>query len=131
MQSGIDEELRKFQGTWRQVRCEADGVLNPPDGFGSQPLTTFSGNTYVVTLPDGTMVIEGTFTLDLTQEPKAVNWTDTCGTDRLKTFPAIYAFHGDQLTFCAADEGMERPKVFQTRAGDTLRVHQRVSGPLV
>lgn len=131
MQSCIDEELRKFQGTWRQVRCEADGVANPPDEFGSQPLTTFSGNTYVVTLPDGEIAIEGTFTLDPSQEPKAVNWTDTCGTDRLKTFPAIYAFHEDQLIFCAANEGMERPKVFQTRVGDTLRVHQRVSRPVV
>lgn len=75
MQSGIDEELAKFQGTWRQVRCEADGVVNPADEFGPQPLTTFTGNHYVVTLPDGTMVIEGTFTLDPSQEPKAVNWT--------------------------------------------------------
>lgn len=131
MQSGIDEELEKFQGTWRQVRCEADGVVNPADHFGPQPLTTFTGNHYVVSLPDGTMVIEGTFTLDPSQEPKAVNWTDTCGADRLKTFPAIYAFQGDQLMFCAADEGMARPRVFQTRVGDTLRVHQRVSGPAV
>ena len=52
MQSRIDEELRKFQGTWRQVRCEADGVANPPDEFGSQPLTTFSGNTYVAYTAD-------------------------------------------------------------------------------
>lgn len=131
MQSTVDEELRKFQGTWRQTRCEADGIQNPTDEFGSQPLTEFSGNTYVVTLPDGTVVIEGTFTLDPTQEPKAVNWTDTCGADSQKTFPAIYAFNDDQLVFCAADEGMERPKVFQTQVGHTLRVHQRVNGPLV
>lgn len=126
MQSRVEEELSKFQGTWRQTRCEADGVQDPSDEFGSQPLTTFSGNTYVVTLPDGTVVIEGTFTLDPTQEPKAVNWTDTCGTDREKTFPAIYVFEGEQLIFCAADEGMQRPKEFRTRPGDTLRVHQRV-----
>ena len=131
MQSSVDEELRKFQGTWRQIRCEADGIANPPDEFGSQPLTVFAGNTYVVTLPDGTVVIEGTFTLDPTQEPKAVNWTDTCGADSLKTFPAIYSFNDDQLIFCAADEGMERPKVFQTHVGHTLRVHQRVTEPLV
>jgi uncharacterized protein (TIGR03067 family) len=122
----VDEEIAKFQGTWRQIKCEADGVANPPDEFGSEPLTNFAGNTYVVSLPDGTIVIEGTFTLDPSQEPKAVDWTDTCGTDKEKTFPAIYAFDGDQLTFCAADEGMERPKMFTTRVGDTLRVHRRV-----
>ena len=123
----VEKEIAKFQGTWRQVKCEADGVSNPPDEFGSEPLTTFSGNTYVVSLPDGTVVIEGIFSLDPSQEPKAVNWTDTCGTDKEKTFPAIYVFEGDRLIFCAADEGMERPKVFETRIGDTLRVHQRVS----
>lgn len=127
MQSHIDEELRKFQGTWRQIRCEADGIDDPSDEFGSQPLTTFAGATYVVTHADGTTILEGTFTLDPTQEPKAVNWTDTCGADSEKTFPAIYAFEGDWLVFCAADHGMDRPKVFRTRAGETLRVHQRVS----
>jgi uncharacterized protein (TIGR03067 family) len=124
--STVDEEISKFQGTWRQTKCEADGVTNPPDEFGSEPLTTFTGNTYVVTLADGTVVLEGTFKLDLTQEPKALDWMDTCGPDRGKTLPAIYAFEGDQLIFCVADQGMERPKVFQTRIGDTLRVNQRV-----
>lgn len=125
--SSMDSEIAKFQGTWRQIKCEADGVASPPDEFGSEPLTTFTGNTYVVSLPDGTIVIEGIFSLDPSQEPKAVNWTDTCGTDKEKTFPAIYVFEGDRLIFCAADEGMERPQVFKTRIGDTLRVHQRVS----
>lgn len=126
LQSLIDDEISKFQGTWRQIRSVADGVANPPDEFGAAPITTFTGNTYVVRLADGTVVIEGTFTLDPRQEPKAVDWTDTCGADREKTFPAIYAFDGDQLIFCAADEGMDRPSEFHTRLGDTLRVHQRV-----
>lgn len=126
MQARIDEELRKFQGTWVQIRCEADGVENPPDEFGDQPLTTFSGNTYVVTLPDGKVVLEGHFTIDPSREPSAVDWTDTCGTDRNRTFPAIYAFNGDQLMFVAADEGRERPKVFRSGRGETLRVHRRI-----
>ena len=125
--NSMDNEIAKFQGTWRQIKCVADGVENPQDEFGSEPLTTYTGNTYVVSLPDGTVVIEGIFSLDPSQEPKAVNWTDTCGADKEKTFPAIYAFEGDLLIFCAADEGMQRPKIFETRIGDTLRIHQRVS----
>lgn len=128
LSTALQAEIAKFQGTWRQIRCESDGVINPQDEFGSEPLTTFAGNTYVVRLPDGTVVLEGCFTIDTTQVPKAVDWTDTCGADREKTFPAIYAFDGDQLIFCAADQGMERPKEFNTRIGDTLRVHERVSG---
>lgn len=122
----ITEELAKFQGTWRQLSCEADGIIDPPDEFGSAPITTFAGNTYLVTLADGTVVLAGTFTLDPTQEPKAVDWTDNCGADKEKTFPAIYAFEGNRLIFCAADEGMERPKEFRTRVGDTMRVHERI-----
>lgn len=121
-----EEEIRKFHGTWVQIRCEADGIANPQDEFGSSPRATFAGNTYVVTDADGAIIIEGTFTLDPTQEPKAVDWTDTCGSDTGKTFPAIYAFDGDQLMFSAADEGMDRPKLFQTRPGETLRVHRRL-----
>lgn len=123
----IADELAKFEGTWRQVSCEADGICDPPDEFGTEPITTFAGNTYVVTLRDGTIVLAGTFRLDLAQEPKAVDWTDTCGADREKTFPAIYAFEGNRLIFCAADEGMERPTEFRTRVGDTMRVHERIS----
>ena len=69
----INEEIAKFQGAWIQIRSEADGITNPEDEFGANPLTTFVGNTYVVTLPDGTIVINGYFTLDPIQEPKAVN----------------------------------------------------------
>lgn len=121
------EEMKKFQGTWRQILCEADGVKSPPDECGAEPVTTFTDDTFVVTRQDGSVVIKGTFVLDPTREPKEIDYTDTFGADAGKTFPAIYRFDGDQLTFCAADMGMDRPKVFRTRAGDTLRVHRRVA----
>jgi len=122
----IDDELKIFQGKWRQVKCEANGITDPPDEFGSNPITTFHGNSYVVTHPDGTVVIRGEFTLDPSATPKAIDWTDTAGADKGKTFLSIYHFEGDCLMFCAADEGMERPKTFHTRIGDTLRIHQRI-----
>lgn len=123
----VRDEMRAFQGTWRQTYCEADGVANPPDECGSEPSVTFAGDTFVVSRADGTVVIKGTFAIDPTQEPKAIDYTDTFGADAGKTFPAIYTMEGDELVFCAADEGMDRPKVFRTRIGDTLRVHRRVA----
>ena len=92
--------------------------------YAGQSLGTFSGNTFVVWRADGTIVIEGTFALDPTREPKTVDWTDTFGTDAGKTFPAIYALDGDQLIFCAGDEG-RRPTEFRTGKGEVLRIHQR------
>lgn len=120
------EEMKKFQGNWRQIAYEKDGVKEPPlDELGWEPRTTFAGDTFVVTLADGTIAIKGTFKLDPTQEPKAVDWTDHFGADAGKTFLAIYTLEGDRLVFCAADEGQERPTEFRTRPGEVLRVCQR------
>jgi uncharacterized protein (TIGR03067 family) len=121
----IAEEMSKFQGTWKQVTWEKDGITEPAQEQGWEPRATFVGNTFVVTLADGSIAIKGTFKLDPTRNPKAVDWTDTFGPDAGKTFPAIYCLDGDRLVFCVADEGEERPTEFRTRPGLVLRVNQR------
>jgi uncharacterized protein (TIGR03067 family) len=119
-------EMDKFQGVWRQVAYERDGVKEPQDDEqGWQPRTTFEGNSFVVTIADGSTPIRGTFKLDPTQEPKAVDYTDTFGADAGKTFLAIYYFDGDQMGFCAAAAGLPRPTAFETKVGQVLRVNQR------
>ena len=50
---GIEEELKKFQGTWNQVGYERDGLREPPDEQGWEPITTFVGKEFLVTLADG------------------------------------------------------------------------------
>jgi uncharacterized protein (TIGR03067 family) len=125
LSAAIAEEMAKFQGTWRQTAYEKDGVLDPPDEQGWDPRVTFTGDTFVVTLADGSTAIKGTFKVDPTQEPKTVDWTDTFGPDAGNTFPAIYSLDGDRLVFCAADEGQERPTEFRTRTGQVLRVIRR------
>jgi len=121
----IAKEMENFQGTWRQIAHERDGVAAPPDERGWEPRVTFTGDTFVVTLADGSTAIKGTFKLDPTREPKAVDWTDTVGPDAGKTFLAIYSLEGDRLVFCAADEGQERPTAFRAGPGQDLRVSQR------
>jgi uncharacterized protein (TIGR03067 family) len=123
----VAEELEKFQGTWRQVAHERDGVADPPDERGWEPRVTFRGDTFVVTLADGSTPIKGTYKVDPTREPKALDLTDTFEADAGKTFLAIYALEGDRLTFCAADAGQERPTEFRTRPGQDLRVSRRES----
>jgi uncharacterized protein (TIGR03067 family) len=120
----VAREMEKFQGTWRQIAHERDGVPDPPDERGWEPRVTFAGDTFVVTLADRTTAIKGTFRLDPTQEPKAVDWTDTFGPDAGKTFLAIYSLEGDRLVFCAAAEGHERPTEFRAGPGQDLRVSQ-------
>src|SRR4051794_25285969 len=126
--AAVAKEMEKFQGTWRQTAHERDGVADPPDERGWDPRVTFTGDTYEVTLADGSTAIRGTYQLDPTTEPKAVDWTDTFGPDVGKTFLAIYALEGDRLVFCAADEGRERPTEFRAGPGQDLRVSRR-EGP--
>lgn len=121
----ITEEIKKLQGTWKQIACEKDGVADSADELGWEPKSTFTDDTFVVTLADGRIVIQGNFKLDPTREPKTIDWTDTFGEDAGKTFLAIYSLENDRLIFCAADEGQERPTEFRTRLGQVLRVCQR------
>ena len=121
----VAEEMEKFQGTWRQIAHERDGVADPPKERGWEPRVTFTGDTFVVTLADGSTPIKGTFKVDPTREPKALDLTDTFGADAGKTFLAIYALEGDRLIFCAADARQERPTDFRTQPGQDLRVSQR------
>ena len=123
--NAVAREMEKFQGTWRQIAHERDGAPDPPDERGWEPRVTFAGDTFVVTLADGTTAIKGTFKVDPTQEPKAVDWTDTFGPDAGKTFLAIYILEGDRLVFCAAAAGHERPTEFRAGPGQDLRVCQR------
>jgi len=121
----MSEDRKRFQGAWKQIGYERDGVKEPRDEQGWEPRSTFTGDRFVVTLADGRTVIEGTYKLDPTQVPKALDLTDTFGPDAGLTFLAIYSLEGDLLTFCAADAGMERPTEFTTRPGQVLRVSRR------
>jgi uncharacterized protein (TIGR03067 family) len=125
LSDAITEELKRLQGTWKQIAYERDGVTEPLDERGWDPRVTFTGDVFVVTLADGSIPIKGTFRLDPTREPKTIDWMDTIGEDAGKTLLAIYSLEGDQLVFCAAYPGLERPTEFRTRQGQVLRVSQR------
>jgi uncharacterized protein (TIGR03067 family) len=121
----ITEEMKKFQGKWKQIAYERDGVTEPVDEPGWEPRVTFTADEFVVTLADGSIPIKGTYQLDPTREPKTVDWTDSIGEDAGKTLLAIYSLDGDRLVFCAAYPGHDRPTEFRTRPGQVLRVNQR------
>src|ERR1043165_9849063 len=121
----IENELKRFQGIWTQVAYERDGVKEPLDEEGWDPITTFTGSEFVVTLADGSIPIKGTFRIDPTRNPKTVEWMDTIGEDAGQTLLAIYALEDDRLIFCAAYPGLERPREFRARPGQVLRVFRR------
>ena len=124
----LEREIAKFQGNWKQIGYERDGVREPIDDEKDwEPHTTFNGNLFVVEIADGSIPIRGSFKLDPTRDPKAIDYTDTHGADAGKTFLAIYSLDGNKLIFCAASEGQERPTEFKTKSGEVLRTFQRAS----
>lgn len=115
-------DLAALQGIWKQVAVEVDGIANPPEEFSAPgTLTTISGTHFAVHAPDGTLLLEGDFTLDQTADPMRVNWVDTMGPDAGKLLPAIYRLDGDDFVFNAADDGAPYPTAFQTAQGQTMR----------
>jgi uncharacterized protein (TIGR03067 family) len=119
-------DFSALQGAWEQVALEVNGISNPPDEYSvSRALTTFSGSHFAVRTTEGALLLEGTFTLDSSVTPKAINYLDSMGPDKGKTLPAIYSLEGDRLVFVAADEGAPRPTRFRTGRGQTMRTFVR------
>ncbi len=116
------QDVAALQGSWEQVALEVDGISNPPDDL-SPPgmVTTFRNNHFAVHTAEGVVLLEGSFALDASADPKAITWIDAIGPDAGKQLPAIYQLEGDTFTFIAADEDAPRPTVFRTGAGQTMR----------
>ena len=119
-------DLALLQGTWRQVRFEENGLIDPPDSHGAEgAITTISGTAFHVGAPCGTTLLEGVFTLAAATNPKAIDWIDGIGPDAGKVLPAIYTLSADCFVFAAADAGLPRPKDFAGGPGITIRAFVR------
>ena len=122
-------DLQKLQGSWRQVRFEENGIVDPPDTHSApDAILTIDGHRFHVGVPGQETILEGNFAMDAQSFPKAITWIDAIGEDAGKPLPAIYELSETCFTFIAADEGMPRPTDFQGGKGLTLRSLMRV-GP--
>ena len=125
MEKFTEDEYQKFSGFWVQTGCNSDGIENPIESYGVFPTVKFINNQFFVTNAAGQTVIEGTFSVNPYAAPKEIDWTDTYGEDAGKTFPAIYEISEEKLAFCVANEDMERPNGFESKAGHTVRFFKR------
>ena len=120
------EDVAALQGQWEQVALEVDGISNPQDEFSaSGTLSRFDGNRFMVHAANGTLLLEGAFSLDASTNPKSVDWIDATGPDKGKRLPAIYRLDGDHFVFVAGNEGAARPSEFRTSPGQTMRSFRR------
>lgn len=108
------QEAKKLEGRWMGVLVEHKGK---PVGLGKWTLV-IKGEKYTLKGPkvnEKEMTEEGTFKLNPTQKPKAVDLTPVNG--RGETRLGIYELDGDRATACFAGIGSKnRPKDLATKA---------------
>jgi uncharacterized protein (TIGR03067 family) len=116
------KDLEKMQGDWACEAMERDGFKFPDEAAQSY-FRTVKDNSYTVSRYRKAAG-KGTFKLDTTKTPRAMDITPAAGG---KPILAIYKIEGDTFTMCYAMPGGERPKEFATKAdsGHTLAVWKR------
>jgi uncharacterized protein (TIGR03067 family) len=112
-----EQEAKKLEGTWKVVSSERDGK---PDEAAKNAVTTFqAGGKLTVKYADGSGG-NGTYTLDPSKDPKAIDLVIDFGAHKGMTFPGIYLLEGDTLKVCRAEPGKDRPTEFATKADSGL-----------
>jgi uncharacterized protein (TIGR03067 family) len=111
------EQARKeLQGTWTATKAERDGKA-AEDVVGHQ--LTFTGDRFQLRSRDGKPLYEGTFRVDPSTKPAAIDFEHTGGALKGKAWKGIYALDGDTLTTCDNGPNLEkgRPAAFEAKAG--------------
>ena len=106
-----------LHGSWTATEAERDGKA-ATDVVGHR--LTFTGDRFDIRSKDGrTVVYTGTFRTDQNAKPASIDFVNTEGTDKGKTWRGIYAFDGDTLTTCdnAPDVAKARPTAFEAKSG--------------
>jgi uncharacterized protein (TIGR03067 family) len=119
------EELAKLAGTWQHVSAEKDGRSAPEDRVKAHTLV-ITGDHYAVRM-NGKTIEEGTFYIDPSRKPKAIDAYPTEG----KVLKGIYEIgEDDTIRACFTHPGSDamRPTEFSTTkgTGHVLQVAKRV-----
>jgi len=111
------DDAKLVQGNWKPVTAELAG--QPMAGAVLKTISLKLDNgkyeVFVGTEPD-----RGTYTLDLSTQPKGMTINGTEGPNQGRTFPCIYELKGDTLRICYDLSGAKRPTEFKTLAGTKL-----------
>ena len=121
----VDEEIAKWQGTWKAVSMEHDGKSTPPEKLQPIKLTVEGANYH---FQNGEFSERGAYKFDPKHVPKTLDIVVGEGPDKGKVYLVIYKVEGDRLTICLESANKSRPKQFTGKAdtGCVLEEWQRV-----
>jgi RNA polymerase sigma-70 factor (ECF subfamily) len=125
-QDEVKKEMEKFQGTWKTVSVERDGEPVVPEEELKDLKLYITGDKRVLKVREAVRS-QGTYKLDPTKSPKAIDITVSEGPLQGQTVYGIYEIDGDTQKICLTLEGKERPKEFKSTpgSGHLLQVFQR------
>ncbi|HXC37123.1 MAG TPA: TIGR03067 domain-containing protein [Candidatus Acidoferrales bacterium] len=110
------DDVKNIQGTWTIASAEIGGSPFPP----------LAAKIITLKLDDGKYVVnaenadKGTYTIDPTAKPKALDIIGTEGPNAGKRFPCIYELSGDTLKVCYQLGEGPRPAEFKSPAGTQI-----------
>jgi uncharacterized protein (TIGR03067 family) len=111
-----EEAQKKLQGTWSATKAERDGKA-ADDVVGHR--LSFTGSRFQIRSKDGKPLYEGTFRVDPGTKPAAIDFEQTEGALKGKSWKGIYALDGDTLTTCDNAPNLDkgRPAAFEAKTG--------------
>jgi uncharacterized protein (TIGR03067 family) len=108
----IKKDEKELAGTWYVQSAENGGKKIPPQAYRDLRLTYKNGK---FTAHKGKeKPEEGTYKLDPSKKPKAIDVTHSIGRDKVQTQLAIYELKGNTFKICSCVTGKERPTTFDT-----------------
>jgi uncharacterized protein (TIGR03067 family) len=115
------EDIETIQGAWRGDALQIKGNYLPTSEARSL-LLLFAKDTFRVE-QGGRVTVRGTFTLDATRKPKAIDLTitETVQTENQGAMVlGVYELSKGTLTLCTTKaNGQDRPKKLASQAGST------------
>jgi uncharacterized protein (TIGR03067 family) len=111
--TAADKEL---EGTWSATKAERDG-RPAADVVGHRLL--FSGDRFEIQSKDKKSLYSGTFRVDASAKPTAIDFEHAEGGLKGKTWKGIYVLDGETLTICDNAENLDaaRPSKFAANSG--------------
>lgn len=118
------KEMEKFQGTWKIVSLELNGMKLPEENYKNARLTV-TGDKFA--FKDVSAGYAGTMKWDLTKKPKTIDLVFTEGPEKGNTAFGIYEIEGDTYKVCLGLTGKSRPTEFVSKpgSGHALEVFKR------
>jgi uncharacterized protein (TIGR03067 family) len=116
-------DLERLQGYWQAIAVTDDGQVRPAEEVRRTRLAIHDDN---YSLHVGDRVFHGFIAaLDAEKEPRSIDFVHIrLPVGESRRYLGIYHLGGEELTFCTASAGKERPASFAAQPGSGRALHR-------